>query len=218
MFNVNFTRMGKLQYRSTVFGGYIGMLTGLKQGAMTISVDTRFDDNYDKFLLKYLRNPTPSLQWLSLTTRMAMEDYAHYDDAVEYITNSSFIGPCYVIIGGAQKDEGAVLTVGPNSTMFDRWDLKDALPRANGTESFYVLETNYDHWKEPPFFDDRRYPAEDCMDKAGSAGMDWEALYNVLHGKPNRNRLTTYTTLMDSTSGAFMASKEYCTDINCSPW
>ena len=23
---------------------------------------------------------------------------------------------------------------------------------------------------------------------------------------------------MDSTSGAFMASKEYCTDINCSPW
>merc|ERR1740123_786948 len=130
----------------------------------------------------------------------------------------NFCRPCYVIMGGVKKDEGAVLTIGPNSTMFDRWDLKDALPRDNGTTPFYVLETNYDHWKEPPFFDDRRYPAEDCLDKAGSKGVNWETLYNTLHGKPNRNRLTTYTTLMDSTTGGFVAYKEYCTDIDCSQY
>lgn len=218
LFNVNFTRNGKLWYRSTVFGGYIGMLTGLKKGAMTISVDTRFDSNYDKYLLKYLRNPTPDQQWLSLTTRVAIEDYTTYDDAVSFISKSSFIGPCYVIIGGAKKDEGAVLTVGPNSTMFDQWDLKDALPADNKTTPFYVLETNYDHWKDVPFFDDRRLPAEECMDRTGSARMNWESLYNVLHGKPNRNRLTTYTTLMDSTSGGFVAYKQHCTDWDCSPW
>lgn len=30
---------------------------------------------------------------------------------------------------------------------------------------WYVLETNYDHWKEPLFLDDRRTPAIKCMDK-----------------------------------------------------
>merc|ERR1711923_577610 len=130
---------------------------------MTISVDTRFDDNYDEFLLKYLRNPTPKQQWLSLTTRVAMEKYDNYNEAVSYISNTSFIGPCYVIIGGVEKGEGAVLTIGPNGTMFDRWDIDNGLPSDNKTESFYVLETNYDHWKQAPSFDDRRGPAELCM-------------------------------------------------------
>eukprot|EP00483_Globobulimina_turgida_P004592 UN04601 len=48
LFNANFTKNGELFYRTTVFGGYIGLLTGLRRGAMSISVDTRFDDTYDK--------------------------------------------------------------------------------------------------------------------------------------------------------------------------
>lgn len=30
---------------------------------------------------------------------------------------------------------------------------------------WYVLETNYDHWKEPLFLDDRRTPATKCMNQ-----------------------------------------------------
>lgn len=30
---------------------------------------------------------------------------------------------------------------------------------------WYVLETNYDHWKEPLFLDDRRTPAMKCMNQ-----------------------------------------------------
>lgn len=30
---------------------------------------------------------------------------------------------------------------------------------------WYVLETNYDHWKEPLFLDDRRTPAIKCMNQ-----------------------------------------------------
>jgi len=218
LFNVNFTRSGEVLYRSTVFGGYIGVLTAVKKGALSISVDTRFDHNFDRFLLKYLRNPSAEQQWLSLTTRMAIEEHSGYEDAVAFIANTSFIGPCYVIVGGVKKNEGAVLTVGPNKSMFDRWDLGHGLP-VNGTEApFFVLETNYDHWDEPPFFDDRRYPAERCMEKEGAAKMGWETLYNVLHGKPNRNRLTTYTTLMDTATGGYVAYKQYCTDWDCSPW
>ena len=28
---------------------------------------------------------------------------------------------------------------------------------------WYLLETNYDHWTVPPFYDDRRTPGNNCM-------------------------------------------------------
>jgi len=217
LFNANFTRNGEVVYRTTVFGGYIGLLTGLKKGSMTISVDTRFDNNYDEYMIEYLRKPTPTKQWLSLTTRLAMEDNATYADAIDFVKTTSFIGPCYIIIGGVEKNEGAVLSIGPDKTLFDQWDMP--LPANDSAqEPFYVLETNYDHWDQPPWYDDRRYPAEDCMDEIGAKGMEWSTLFNVLNGIPNRNRLTTYTTLMDARSGEFVAYKQYCTETECIPW
>merc|ERR1712129_409361 len=78
---------------------------------MTISVDTRFDNNYDEYMIEYLRKPTPTKQWLSLTTLLAMEDNATYADAIDFVKDTSFIGPCYIIIGGVEKNEGAVLSM-----------------------------------------------------------------------------------------------------------
>eukprot|EP00484_Ammonia_sp_Unknown_P031066 CAMPEP_0197030642 /NCGR_PEP_ID=MMETSP1384-20130603/9835_1 /TAXON_ID=29189 /ORGANISM="Ammonia sp." /LENGTH=415 /DNA_ID=CAMNT_0042460029 /DNA_START=30 /DNA_END=1277 /DNA_ORIENTATION=+ len=219
LFNVNFTKNGELLYRSTVFGGYIGLLTGVRKGAMSISVDTRFDENHDKYLMEYLKNPTASMQWLSLTTRQAIEDYSSYSDAISFMKQTAFIGPCYVIIGGVNKNEGSVLSIGPNMTLWDQWTIPEAQPQNNTAQPpFYVLETNYDHWEPPPPFDDRRYPAEMCMDEIGSKGMGWYTLYNVLNGIPNRNRLTTYTTLMDTESGDLVAWKQYCDVTECIPW
>lgn len=34
---------------------------------------------------------------------------------------------------------------------------------------WYVLETNYDHWKEPLFLDDRRTPATKCMNQTSQS-------------------------------------------------
>lgn len=34
---------------------------------------------------------------------------------------------------------------------------------------WYVLETNYDHWEEPFFLDDRQTPAMKCMNKTTQA-------------------------------------------------
>ena len=56
------------------------------------------------------------------------------------------------------------------------------------------------------------------MDEIGSKGVQWYTLYNVLNGIPNRNRLTTYTTLMDTEKGDFVAYKQYCDVPECIPW
>ena len=87
------------------------------------------------------------------------ETYDNYHDAVSYIHNQSFVGPCYIIIGGVNENEGGVITVGPNHTLYDCWDIPNALPNetAIGIDTWYVLETNYDHWHQPPWFDLESY-------------------------------------------------------------
>ena len=82
-----------------------------------------------------------------------------------------------------------------------------------------MLETNYDHWDAPPIVDDRRTAALDCMDNyVTSTGVSKKALYNVLHASPNRNRLTTYTALMDCKEGTLEASNQYCWESDCVVW
>lgn len=40
--------------------------------------------------------------------------------------------------------------------------------RMDQANNWYILETNYDHWENPLFLDDRRTPAHKCMQKTTS--------------------------------------------------
>lgn len=218
-FNARMHKNGEVLYSGTWYASFIGLLTGVRENAMTITVDTRFDNNYDKYLLKWLHNQDDTDQFLTLTTRLAMETYDNFNDASKSILNTKMIGPSYIIIGGADAGEGAVITLGPNGTLADYWDIPEAYPAdADSADKWYVLQTNYDHWNQPPWYDDRRIPGCDCMDEVGSTNLDIATLYNVLNGKPNRNRLTTYTSLMQCSKGYLEAWKQYCDDPDCSPW
>jgi len=216
-FNAKMMKGGQVLYQGTWYAGYIGVLTGVRQNAMTITVDSRFDNNYDKYLLDWFMDPTDNDQWLSLTTRQAMETYNNYPDALQYIANAPLIGPAYIIIGGSMNNQGAVVTKGPNSTLIDIWTIPEAYP-TNATVKWYILETNYDHWNAPPWYDDRRYPAEKCMNEVGQNNISLVTMFNVLNGKPNLNRLTTYTALMDCKEGYLESYLQYCEEYDCVPW
>ena len=68
LFNARFVKNGAVFYNATVFAGYVGLLTGMKQGMFSISVDTRFDSNVDRGLLAWLRGDH-SHKFLTFTTR-----------------------------------------------------------------------------------------------------------------------------------------------------
>ena len=104
------------------------------------------------------------------------------------------------------------MTRAGNETL-DTWNLEDELDN----DSFYVLETNYDRWKKPPFFDNRRDPGMDCMNEIGSTNLEFRTLFNLLSAKPNLNQLTTYTTLMSVESGKLESYKQYC-EHPCTLW
>lgn len=56
--------------------------------------------------------------------------------------------------------KGVVITRNREVNGTDIWPMT-----AKTAGGWYVLETNYDHWKEPLFLDNRRGPANNCMQK-----------------------------------------------------
>jgi len=216
IYNVNYTKGGKQLFVGVHYAGYVGTLTAVKKGAFSLTVDSRFDDTYEHFFVEWLKNKSDTANFLSFLTRQAFESQTSYTTALDFLTHKDMVGPSYIILGGQAPGEGSVITNSPNTTFaLDIWPIAKGLPKAN---PFYVLQTNYDHWVNPPIFDDRQAPAEDCMNKLGSAQMSKEALYNVLHAHPNRNRLTTYTTLLDVQQGLMETSIQYCYETGCAPW
>lgn len=222
----DFMRGGKLLYSSVSYVGYIGLLTGVRKGGVTVTVDTRFDDNYDQFLKAWLNDPNDTASLLSQALRSQIEDDAVGTDFESYsalLGATRLVGPAYAIIGGPKIGQGIVLTITPNATEpVDTWRItdSDALPGSAATEDkFYVLQTNYDHWEEPPKIDDRETAAYDCMDNyVGVDGVSMDSIYSVLAAMPNRNRLTTYTAVMDCAEGTLKATLQYCYEDACSPW
>jgi acid ceramidase len=211
LFNARVYKGGKLLYNMTSFAGYLGLLTGSKQGAFSLSVDSRFDANLDRYLLEWLDGKWMG-QELTLFLRNVITNTTTYDQALTQIQNQMLVGPAYIIIAGISPGQGAVVTRSA-ATLVDTWTLESRLTAG----TFYLLETNYDHWKGVPFFDDRRTPGMRCMNETGQANINFPTLYNVLSSKPSRNQLTTQTILMSPTTGFYEGYKQFC-EKDCVPW
>ena len=222
----DFQRGGKTLYKSVSYVGYVGLLTGVRKNGVTVTVDTRFDNNYDRFLKEWIQDPNDDASLLSMALRSQIEDDVVGMDFESYwskLGSTRLVGPAYAIIGGPKAGQGIVLTITPNSTTpVDSWRITDAdgLPSAAAAaDKFYVLQTNYDHWDAPPLIDDRETAAYDCMDNViAKNGVSKDSLYNLLAAMPNRNRLTTYTAVMDCAEGTLDATLQYCIEDGCTPW
>ena len=135
---------------------------------------------------------------LALALRSQIEDSAgtNYESYVATLGSTRLVAPAYAIIGGPMTGQGIVLTITPNATSpLNSWRITDAdgLPSSAAVaDKFYVLQTNYDHWEEPPKIDDRETAAYDCMDNViKKEGVSKETIYQLLAAMPNRNRLVS---------------------------
>jgi len=206
LMNINVVKDGVSLYNMTQYAGYVGLLTGVKRGGFSLSVDTRFDAHFDTYLVLWLLGKYDG-DFLSMKTREVMETVSSYDLALESLTHYKSLGPAYIIIGGAEAGEGAVITLGGGkSEAYMVRELKAEL----AVGSHYVLQTNYDWPAAPPAFDDRRYPAMDCMNKLGMERVSLETLWGVMSSNPTRNAMTTYTALMSAQTGHFEAYQQFC--------
>ncbi|KAK3909562.1 Acid ceramidase [Frankliniella fusca] len=209
---LNFTQNNKTLYHSINYAGHTGILTAVKPGKFALSIDERFklDGGYvgiAEWILG-MRNQ----QWISFLTRDVMEKCNSYLCAQKMLSKPPLVAPVYFILSGIRPSDGSIITRGRND--FSIWPLGQK--QRNQTGNWFLVQTNFDQWKKPPFYDDRRTPAIFCMDKEGNKDVS-QTLKNVLSTRPVLNKLTTYTAIMSAQKNLLEVWIQSCPDP-CWPW
>ncbi|XP_068134759.1 acid ceramidase [Hyperolius riggenbachi] len=208
--NVNFIRNNKTVFVSTTFAGYIGIVTGMKPGILTLTMNERFNLNGGYIgIIEWILGER-DVTWMGFLTRSVLENATSYEEAKSLLSKTEMLAPAYFILGGNKSGEACVITRARRSSL-NFWELDTR------KGEWYVLETNYDHWTSPPFYDDRRAPAMECLKKTGQKKISFATVYDVLSTKPILNKLTSYTTIMSISENKFEAFLRDCPDP-CFPW
>lgn len=197
--NVEFESKGRLVFKATTFAGMIGVFTGMRPGGLSISLDQRNTGEVWSNIFDAIRTKFHGM--VGVVIREVLTDTSmNYNSAVKKLSQIQLIAPCFLIVGSPGKD-GVVITR-DRSKAVDVWFL-------NTTKSWFLVETNYDHWEKPPSSDNRRDPAIKMLNSLGHNNMSITGLYNVLSTYPVLNKATAYTTLMSSNTGYYHAVIRY---------
>eukprot|EP01147_Barroeca_monosierra_P005085 gene5085-8772_t len=190
---------GSVLYRATTYAGYIGTLTGMRPGGFSVSIDERWT-NASKWdnLVDFVKGYMP----IGFALRTALEKEDNFEDAVNYLSNVKLITVSYLIVGGVSGDEGAVITRERESAV-DVWRL--AYPKR-----WFLVETNYDHWKPVPSSDDRRNPTIKHISQTSPSYFNSSTMWDIMNMFPTLNSETTYTAVMSASSGHAFSHIHIC--------
>ncbi|XP_028658142.1 N-acylethanolamine-hydrolyzing acid amidase-like [Erpetoichthys calabaricus] len=186
--DVQFLKNGQVAYKGTTFAGFIGLWTGQSAKKFTVSGNERAQGHWwENAIAAFLLRNFP-VSWL---LRQTLEEAEDFQDAVVKLSKIPIIADVYYIVAGVHPKEGVVVTRNRESAA-DIWLLN---PLAG---VWYLVETNYDHWKKPPPHDDRRTPAMKQLNITGQSNINFDTLYQALSVKPTLNSITVYTTTMSA--------------------
>jgi len=203
-FIADFQRGGKTLFKATTFAGFVGTLSGMKPGGFSVTIDTRFyrQGLWEMFYEIIAAIEEKNATMVSFLSRDVLTQRNDYNAALNDLSNATLIADVYYILAGTKPGQGAVITRNRmNAT--DVWQIKSP-------SQWYVLETNYDHWEQPPWFDDRVAPAENALKAIGQSRITWPGLLSVLSTKPVFNIQTTYSIIAIPKNNTYMSWTRYC--------
>uniref|UniRef100_A0A915KRP5 Acid ceramidase n=1 Tax=Romanomermis culicivorax TaxID=13658 RepID=A0A915KRP5_ROMCU len=209
--NVDFHKNGKLLFRAATFAGYVGVYNAMRPNSYAVTVNERFkmDGGYRGIVQWLLKRNNDS--WMSWMVRDVFERVPDYETAVEKLSSIRVIAPLYVIISGTKSGQGRIIVRSRQKT--DGFvDLDDTK-----RDGWFILETNTDPWSEPTFFDDRRTPGRNCMQKLSRKNLTLPGLFQVLSSPTNLNKLTVFSILIKTDQDRFETYVQKCPDP-CWPW
>ncbi|XP_065911748.1 N-acylethanolamine-hydrolyzing acid amidase-like [Dysidea avara] len=184
---VDFKHKDQLLFTGVTQVGYVGVQTGLSVQGFSASLNERSLGGYiiEDGLQAVLQGSPDVSQYL----RQVLTSAQDYEDALRKLADGDIAAPVYYILAGKEPDQGAVLTRNRNN-LEDLWPL-------NVEDNWYLLETNYDHWKPVDPWDNRRHYGNEYMYLLGrSQAASASGLLEVLGRWPIRNNGTAYTTIM----------------------
>jgi len=200
----NFVKGGKTVFQATTFAAFSGVLSGIRPNGFSVTINTRFypqglgDMFYE--IIAAIEEKNASL--VSFLTRETLEHVSTYDAALYDLSNDELIADVFYTVAGSQTNQGAVISRNRiNAT--NVWKL--APP-----SQWYLVQTNYDHWTQPPWFDDRVVPAENALKAITQKGITMTGMFSVLSVKPVLNLQTTYTIIGIPKNGTWNSWTRWC--------
>lgn len=187
-FRSNYMRDGKLLFEAVQFAGNIGIYTGMRPDAFSISQNTRQHTAEDSpaMILVNVVMLFGGIQENSWIIRDALTNCADYQCAYEKLAHQPQPSFGYNILAGTKDDEGVVIArnrFGPAH--------ESHLNAANGT--WFLVQTNNDHWDSGCY--NRCLAATERIEKVGQADISHKALRDdVMFLFPTENRDTLYNT------------------------
>ncbi|PAV59061.1 hypothetical protein WR25_10766 isoform B [Diploscapter pachys] len=141
---VDFVKNNTILYSGVTFALYNGLLTGQRPNAYTVTLNERYSGAYiDNILMEFV---TRFQRPVSYFIREVLESETTFDSAVRTFSKTHLIAPCYIIVGGVKPEQGVVISR-------NRWSAADIYSLT--PERWYLVETNFDHWKKDD--DGRRF-------------------------------------------------------------
>lgn len=194
--HVRFVRgQRQLVYEGTTYAGYIGVPTGMKPGAFTISQDERNTgggslwENVAEWIFK-------GGKAYSFLYREILEDAVDYNDALARLQTTTLIAPSYFIIAGTGNGQGAVVSRERDSAV-DTWTID-----TTDSNRWFLVQTNDDHWLPPQ--DSRRNATNEHMKACCSPDtISSDSMFDLMNMQPTLNELTTYTSVLSAGSNYF---------------
>jgi len=205
----NFQRGGKTVFTATTFAGFIGILSGMRPGAFSVTINTRFypDGISELFYEVVAAILEKNASLVAFLARDVLQNQPNFDAALYNLSNEELIADVYYTMAGVKPTEGVVISRNRENAT-DVWRLDPA----NGR--WFEVETNYDHWEQPPWFDNRIDPANNAMNALGRDNLSLVGMYQVLSTKPVFNLQTTYSMLASPVDGTYNCYVRYC-DYPC---
>jgi len=188
--DIDFQKNGTTLYRGTTFVGYLGLITGVKPGAFSITGNQRDTKHMVSDIFASLLHS--NLDFILL--RKVLENVNSYNEALNFLSNEQIMAPVYYIIGGVKRGEGAIIVRDPSKTV------KVIHMRNETTHPWFVLETNYEPWEQPPKTDNRRDPGIKAMLAVKQSRIGLGSMLEVLTTLPVLNDETVYSTVMSPTN------------------
>jgi len=185
---VNFQRGGATVLRTITWAGYIGVLTGLRPGGYSVSINYRPHGGLGiaRTLVELVRCSRWPVGYLVRETMLAT---ANYREAIDTFQRAQLISPTYICV--CSSDEATVITRDTNGVAEARSSSQATLVQTN--RDFTGDNTNV-LWSQ-----EREQLAARSFQTQGS--RTWEQLRNVFKRHPIRNQITIYVAEMDVNEG-----------------
>jgi len=203
MFRVNFTRNGQLLFQSDQLPGNVGILTGVRAGGFSMSINARRitkNPNLDQFL--NCMDVVP-LQPALTGMRYYIENFKSYDEIYQNITTNPYCAPRYSIIGGI-NGKGARFqhNITEPYESYTANVLKEEIQCTDN--SWFVAQCNSDI-DYPRSKDTRR---DIVMGELENAGRDYGStptgLFHAMTAPKVKNEKTIHTSIMSPDNGSLV--------------